>query len=112
MAIGERINYFRKRCNLTMSALGQLLGFDIKGADVRIAQYENNSKGKRIKIELSNGKSYTETLTVKSVDNRKDIQHISFNTATTSYVKITILSIQKGEEYDDTCITYISPTAP
>ena len=45
MAIGERINYFRKRCNLTMSALGQLLGFDIKGADVRIAQYEKGLRG-------------------------------------------------------------------
>ena len=40
MAIGERINFFRRRNNLTMNALGQLLGFDKKGADVRIAQYE------------------------------------------------------------------------
>ena len=44
MAIGERINFFRRRNNLTMNALGQLLGFDKKGADVRIAQYENNSR--------------------------------------------------------------------
>lgn len=39
MAIGERIHFFRLRNNLTMNGLGQLLGFEKKGADVRIAQY-------------------------------------------------------------------------
>lgn len=107
---GSGVNSWIK---LNFSEPKRINGIDIvNGYAGSEEQYENNSKVKRIKIELSNGKSYTETLTVKSVDNRKDIQHISFNTATTSYVKITILSIQKGEEYDDTCITYISPTAP
>ena len=53
MAIGERINFFRRRCNLTMNALGQLLGFDEKGADVRIAQYENNSRKPKAELTQS-----------------------------------------------------------
>ena len=44
MAIGERIHFFRRRSNLTMKALGQLLGFPEKGADVRISQYESNTR--------------------------------------------------------------------
>lgn len=75
-------------------------------------QYNNNGKAKRIKIEFSNGKSITTTLGVKKTSERKAIQHISFNPVETSSVKITILSIEKGKEWDDTCITYISTTAP
>ena len=75
-------------------------------------QYKANSKVTKIKIEFSNGNSVTKSLSVKSVSNRKDIQHVSFNSVTTSSVKITILSIEKGKECDDTCITYISETSP
>ncbi|MBK6090322.1 protein kinase domain-containing protein [Ruminococcus difficilis] len=75
-------------------------------------QYKANSKVTKIRIEFSNGNSVTKSLSVKSVSNRKDSQHISFNSVTTSSVKITILSIEKGKECDDTCITYISETSP
>ena len=75
-------------------------------------QYKSNSKVTKIKIEFSNGKSVTKALSVKSVSNRKDSQHISFGNVTTSSVRITILSIEKGKECDDTCITYISETTP
>ena len=44
MAIGERIHFFRTRNNLTQKALGQMVGFDEKSADVRIAQYESGTR--------------------------------------------------------------------
>lgn len=75
-------------------------------------QYRSNSKVTKLKIEFSNGKSITKSLSVKSVGSRKDIQHLSFNSVETSYVKLTILSIEKGEKCDDTCITYIATTSP
>lgn len=75
-------------------------------------QYKNNSKVTKIKIEFSNGDSVTQALSVKSVGDRKEKQHVSFSSVTTSSVKITILSIEKGKEYEDTCITYLSETTP
>ncbi len=76
-------------------------------------QYKENSKVTKIKIEFSNGqKPITRSLSVKSVSDRKESQHISFDSVTTSSVKITILSIEKGTEFEDTCITYISETTP
>lgn len=50
MALGERINYFRRKSNMTMNYLGRILGFSKSTADARIAQYENDSK--RPKDEL------------------------------------------------------------
>ena len=75
-------------------------------------QYQNNAKATSIRIQFSNGNSITKTLNVKSVSNRKESQHLSFDTVETDYVKITILAIEKGEKWDDTCLTYIEPTTP
>ena len=44
MALGERINFFRRKNSMTMNYLGRLLGFTPKSADVRIAQYEKDQK--------------------------------------------------------------------
>lgn len=98
---------------LDFSASKKINGLDIvNGYAGDEDQYKNNSKVTKIKIEFSNGKSVTKSLSVKSVSNRKEIQHISFNSVETGSVRITILAIEKGKEWDDTCITYISPTTP
>ena len=47
MAIGERIRFFRKQCGLTMKYLGMSVGFPESNADVRIAQYENDSRTRK-----------------------------------------------------------------
>lgn len=52
MALGERINFFRRKSNMTMKYLGELLGFTSKTADVRISQYETDAK--RPKEDLIN----------------------------------------------------------
>ena len=107
---GSGVNSWIK---LNFSESKKINGIDIvNGYAGSEEQYTSNSKVTKIKIEFSDGYSITRTLSVKSVSDRKDIQHIPFSSVTTSSVKITILSIQKGEEYDDTCITYISPTGP
>ena len=44
MTFGEKIKFFRKRKNLTQKQLGILAGFPESNADVRIAQYESDSR--------------------------------------------------------------------
>ena len=81
MAIGERINFFRRRNNLTMNALGQLLGFDKKGADVRIAQYENNSRKPKADLTQSMADVFgvaPEALAVPDIDTYKGLLHTLF----------------------------------
>lgn len=98
---------------LDFSAPKQVNGIDIiNGYAGSEDQYKNNSKVTKIKLEFSNGSTVTKTLSVKSVNNRKEVQHISFNTVETSSVRITILAIDKGAEWDDTCLTYLSATSP
>ncbi|MCD8207770.1 MAG: helix-turn-helix domain-containing protein [Bacteroidales bacterium] len=44
MAIGKRIKYFRKRRGFTQKQFGTLLGFQENTTDVRIAQYEAETR--------------------------------------------------------------------
>ena len=52
MAIGERIKYFRNLRGMTQKYLGQIIGFPVKTADVRMAQYETGTRTP--KDELTN----------------------------------------------------------
>ena len=44
MAIGKRIRFFRNRKGMTQKQLGEMLGFLGRTSDVRIAQYESESR--------------------------------------------------------------------
>ena len=44
ITIGTRIKYLRLKHGMTMKQLGQQMGFSPASADVRIAQYENDSR--------------------------------------------------------------------
>lgn len=44
MAVGDRIKRVRQFRGLTQKELGKLVGFDEKTADIRIAQYESNTR--------------------------------------------------------------------
>lgn len=44
MAIGKRIRFFRNRKGMTQKQLGEILGFLGKTSDVRMAQYESESR--------------------------------------------------------------------
>lgn len=72
-------------------------------------QYSSNSKPEVIKIEFSDGRSVNVDLTVFSTEKRKSTQDIKFSSpVATEYVKITIVSVDKGE-YKDTCLSYVEP---
>lgn len=44
MAIGQRIQFFRNRKGMTQKQLGEVLGFLGKTSDVRMAQYESETR--------------------------------------------------------------------
>lgn len=44
MAIGERIHFFRTKRGMTQKYVGSQIGFDEKSADVRLAQYESETR--------------------------------------------------------------------
>ena len=44
MAIGKRIKYIRSLRGLTLKELGEALGFKGKTSDVRVAQYESDTR--------------------------------------------------------------------
>lgn len=44
MAIGKRIRFFRNRKDMTQKALGEMLGFLGRTSDVRMAQYESETR--------------------------------------------------------------------
>ena len=44
MAIGERIHFFRTKRGMTQKYVGGQIGFDEKSADVRMAQYEKETR--------------------------------------------------------------------
>ena len=44
MAIGERIHFFRNKRGMTQKYVGTQIGFDDRSADVRMAQYESETR--------------------------------------------------------------------
>ena len=50
MAIGERIRFFRNLRGMTQKYLGQMVGFPEKTADIRMAQYESDSRSPKAEL--------------------------------------------------------------
>ena len=72
-------------------------------------QYDYNSKISEIRLDFSDGSSTNVNLKVFSTSERKSIQNISFSKPIeTEYVKITIVSVTKGD-CKDTCLTFVEP---
>ena len=59
MAIGERIRFFRNLRGMTQKYLGMRLGFPVRSADVRLAQYEMGTRTP--KADLIEGLAYIRT---------------------------------------------------
>lgn len=45
--LGKRIKYYRKKKGLTQQEFGELLGFTVKNAEIRVSQYENGNRNPR-----------------------------------------------------------------
>lgn len=72
-------------------------------------QYDYNSKISEVRLDFSDGSSTNVNLKVFSTAERKQIQNISFSKPIeTEYVKITIVSVTKGD-CKDTCLTFVEP---
>ena len=81
MAIGERIRYFRKLRGMKLKELGLRLGFPEKSADVRMAQYEAETRTP--KAELTAALAHTLdvsplALTVPDIDSDLGLMHTLF----------------------------------
>ena len=88
----------------------KLYGLDIiNGYAGTERQYTYNSKLSQITVEFSNGEKLTATLDTYDPSQRNKIQTLTFDQpVVTSYVKITIDSVTKGE-CGDTCLSYVAP---
>ena len=72
-------------------------------------QYDYNSKISEIRLDFSDGSSTNVNLKVFGTSERKSIQNISLSQPIeTEYVKITIVSVTKGD-CKDTCLTFVEP---
>lgn len=81
MAIGKRIKFFRKKQGMTQKQLGELLGFLGNTSDVRIAQYESETripKPNLIEKMASIFKINANALTVPNIDNDIGLLHTLF----------------------------------
>lgn len=81
MAIGKRIKFFRLRKKLTQKQLGEVLGFIGKTSEVRIAQYESESRIPKQDL-INEMASYLDVsdkaLTVPEIDTQIGLMHTLF----------------------------------
>lgn len=81
MAIAERIHFFRNLRGLTQKALGLLLDFPERSADVRIAQYETGKRTPKdeVKADLAVHLGISAlALTVPDIDTFEGLMHTLF----------------------------------
>ena len=81
MSIGERIRYFRNQRGMTQKYLGTLLGFPETSADVRLAQYESETRIPKVDITaaLANALDVApQALTVPDIDSPIGLMHTLF----------------------------------
>lgn len=81
MAFGKRIKLIRQLRGLTQRELGEQLGFSGKAADIRIAQYESETR--KPKDKIAEGMAFrldvsTFALDVPNIDTRYGILHTLF----------------------------------
>lgn len=81
MAIGKRIKFFRKRKGMTQKQLGEILGFLGKTSDVRMAQYESESRVPKHDLVKEMAHIFdvsTHALTVPDIDTYIGLMHTLF----------------------------------
>lgn len=81
MAIGERIHFFRTKRGMTQKYVGNQIGFDEKSADVRMAQYESETRVPKDNLVESLATIFEvapEALRVPDIDSYIGIMHTLF----------------------------------
>lgn len=81
MAIGKRIRFFRNRKGMTQKQLGETLGFLGKTSDVRMAQYESETripKDNLVKEMANVFEINPNALTIPNIDTYVGLMHTLF----------------------------------
>ena len=81
MAIGERIRFFRNLRGMTQKYLGTVVGFPEKTADIRMAQYESESRVPKHDLVKEMAGIFdvsTHALTVPDIDTYIGLMHTFF----------------------------------
>lgn len=81
MAIGNRIRLFRTRMGLTQKELGEKLGFLGRTSDVRMAQYESESRTPKSDLVRQMSEILQvdpRAITVPDIDNTTGLMHTLF----------------------------------
>ena len=81
MAIGERLRFFRKLQGMKLKELGRKMGFPEKSADVRMAQYEAETRTPKAELTaaLANALDVSPlALTVPDIDSDLGLMHTLF----------------------------------
>jgi len=81
MAIGQRIKFFRNRKGMTQKQLGETLGFLGKTSDVRMAQYESETRVPKSDLVKEMAHIFdvsTHALTVPDIDTYIGLMHTLF----------------------------------
>ena len=81
MAIGERLRFFRKLRGMKLKELGRKMGFPEKSADVRMAQYEAETRTPKAELTaaLANALDVSpQALTVPDIDSDLGLMHTLF----------------------------------
>ena len=82
MAIGERLRFFRKLRGMKLKELGLQLGFPEKSADVRMAQYEAETRTPKAELTAALAHALDVSplaLTVPDIDSDLGLMHTLFS---------------------------------
>ena len=81
MATGERIHFFRTLRGLTLKQLGQAIGFPEKSADIRMAQYESETRVPKDEITQKLAQALDvspQAIAVPDIDSYTGLMHTLF----------------------------------
>lgn len=81
MATGERIHFFRTLRGMTLKHLGQMIGFTEKSADIRMAQYEAETRVPKDEITQKLAQALDvspQAIAVPDIDSYTGLMHTFF----------------------------------
>lgn len=92
MAIGERIRFIRNLRGMTQKYLGMAIGFDVRTADIRMAQYESGTRTPKDTMVHTIAHALEvspQALTVPDIDTDIGLMHTFFTLEDRYGLKIT-----------------------
>ena len=99
MSFAGRLRFFRNKEGLTQKLLGQLMGFPEKSADIRVAQYENESRVPKPEVVDEFAKRFAispRALAVPDITSYDGLMHTLFALEDTFGLRMEIID---GEPY-------------